>query len=48
VASRAASIRAVIAELSSGKLTDIAERSGRLQDHEGRGGLEQLRRDGYM
>ena len=48
IASRATSIREVIAELSSGELKDIAERSGRLQDHEGRGGLEQLRRDGYM
>lgn len=25
---------------------DIAERSGRVQDHEDRGGLEELRRDG--
>jgi sulfate adenylyltransferase subunit 2 len=48
IASRATSIREVIAELSSGTLKDIAERSGRLQDHEGRGGLEQLRKDGYM
>lgn len=48
IASRATSISEVIAELSSGTLKDIAERSGRLQDHEGRGGLEKLRRDGYM
>ena len=48
IASRAADIDATIAELRSGALKDIAERSGRLQDHEGRGGLEELRRDGYM
>ncbi len=48
IASRAGDVRAVIAELASGSLKDIAERSGRLQDHEGRGGLEELRRDGYM
>ena len=48
IASRATSIREVIAELSSGTLKDIAERSGRLQDHEGRGGLEKLRKEGYM
>ena len=48
IASQAKDIDAIIAELRSGALKDIAERSGRLQDHEGRGGLEQLRRDGYM
>ncbi len=48
IASRSTSVREVIAELGSGALRDIAERSGRLQDHEGRGGLEELRRDGYM
>jgi len=48
IASRAKDIDEVIAELSSGSLRNIAERSGRLQDHEGRGGLEDLRRDGYM
>lgn len=36
----------IIAELKSGKLKNIAERSGRLQD--GKHGLEELRRDGYM
>ena len=36
----------IIAELKSGKLRNIAERSGRLQD--GKHGLEELRRDGYM
>jgi sulfate adenylyltransferase subunit 2 len=48
IASRAASIADIIGELTSGALRNIAERSGRLQDHEGRGGLEELRRDGYM
>lgn len=48
IASRSTSVREVIAELESGALKEIAERSGRLQDHEGRGGLEELRRDGYM
>ena len=33
-------------ELKSGKLKNIAERSGRLQD--GKHGLEELRREGYM
>jgi sulfate adenylyltransferase subunit 2 len=36
----------ILVELKSGKLKDIAERSGRLQD--GKHGLEELRRDGYM
>ncbi|MDB4979671.1 MAG: sulfate adenylyltransferase, partial [Myxococcales bacterium] len=36
----------IIAELKSGSLRNIAERSGRLQD--GKHGLEELRRKGYM
>jgi len=48
IASKATNMDQIIAELQSGELKDIAERSGRLQDHEGRGGLEELRRDGYM
>ena len=36
----------IIVELRSGKLKDVAERSGRLQD--GKHGLEELRREGYM
>ena len=36
----------IIVELKSGKLKNIAERSGRLQD--GKHGLEELRREGYM
>ncbi|MBA3846481.1 MAG: sulfate adenylyltransferase subunit 2 [Planctomycetes bacterium] len=38
----------IIAELKSGALKNIAERGGRAQDQEGRGGLEDLRKDGYM
>lgn len=38
----------IIEELSSGKLKNIAERSGRAQDKDDGGGLETLRRDGYM
>ena len=36
----------IIVEIQSGKLKNIAERSGRLQD--GKHGLEELRRKGYM
>jgi len=38
----------IIEELKSGKLSNIAERSGRAQDKDDGGGLETLRRDGYM
>ncbi len=38
----------IIDELKSGKLKNVAERSGREQDKEDGGGLETLRRDGYM
>lgn len=38
----------IIEELRSGKLSNIAERSGRAQDAEDGGGLETLRREGYM
>ena len=38
----------IIGELRSGKFANIAERSGREQDKEDGGGLETLRRDGYM
>lgn len=48
VASDASSVPEIIAELSSGKFANIAERSGRAQDKEDGGGLETLRRDGYM
>jgi sulfate adenylyltransferase subunit 2 len=44
--STAKNVEDIIAELKSGKLKNIAERSGRLQD--GKNGLEHLRKDGYM
>jgi sulfate adenylyltransferase subunit 2 len=38
----------IVAELRSGQFSRIAERSGRAQDAEDEGGLETLRRGGYM
>lgn len=38
----------IVEELKSGSLSGIAERSGREQDKEDGGGLETLRREGYM
>ncbi|HVN81981.1 MAG TPA: sulfate adenylyltransferase subunit CysD [Terriglobia bacterium] len=38
----------IAAELRTGRLSRIAERSGRAQDEEDGGGLETLRREGYM
>lgn len=38
----------VIEELKTGKFSNIAERAGREQDKEDGGGLEELRKDGYM
>lgn len=46
--STAKNVDEIIEELKTGKLTHIAERSGRAQDKEGGGGLEELRRKGYM
>ena len=46
--SNAKTTKDIIQELRSGKLKNVAERSGRAQDKEGGGGLEELRRDGYM
>ncbi len=48
VDSTASTLKEIIAELRSGKFANIAERSGRDQDKEDGGGLETLRRDGYM
>ncbi len=47
VESQARNPREIIEELKTGKFSNIAERAGRAQDKEG-GGLENLRRDGYM
>lgn len=46
--STAKNVDEVIEELRSGKLSNIAERSGRAQDKDDGGGLETLRRSGYM
>jgi len=48
VDSRAVNVQEIIMELKTGKFANIAERSGRAQDKEDGGGLETLRRDGYM
>ncbi len=46
--SESRNIREIIEELKSGNLKNIAERSGRAQDKDDGGGLETLRREGYM
>jgi len=48
VDSQARTVQEIIEELQSGKFSNIAERSGREQDKEDGGGLENLRKDGYM
>ncbi len=48
VDSTAQNVPEIIAELKSGKFANVAERSGREQDKEDGGGLETLRREGYM
>ncbi len=48
VDSTAKNVSDIVDELHTGKFADIAERSGRAQDKDDGGGLETLRRDGYM
>lgn len=48
IKSESRNVDAIIEELKSGKLANIAERSGREQDKEDGGGLENLRKGGYM
>jgi sulfate adenylyltransferase subunit 2 len=48
VDSTATTVKEIIEELRTGKFSNIAERSGRAQDKEDGGGLETLRREGYM
>ncbi|MGH7321998.1 MAG: sulfate adenylyltransferase subunit CysD [Candidatus Rokuibacteriota bacterium] len=48
VRSDARTVDEIIEELRTGKFANIAERSGRAQDKDDGGGLETLRRDGYM
>jgi sulfate adenylyltransferase subunit 2 len=46
ITSSSKNVAEIIKELQDGKLKNIAERSGRMQD--GKHGLEELRREGYM
>lgn len=48
VESTAKNVSEIIEELKSGKFAKIAERSGRAQDKDDGGGLETLRKGGYM
>lgn len=48
IESTSRSLDEIIEELRSGCLRNIAERSGRAQDKDDGGGLETLRREGYM
>ncbi|MDR1664943.1 MAG: sulfate adenylyltransferase subunit 2 [Clostridiales bacterium] len=48
VESAAKTVSEIVEELRTGKFSNIAERSGRAQDKENGGGLETLRREGYM
>ena len=48
VESTAKTVDEVVEELRSGKFANVAERSGRAQDEDDGGGLETLRRGGYM
>jgi len=48
VESSAKNVHEIIEELRSGKFARIAERSGRAQDKDDGGGLETLRKEGYM
>lgn len=48
VVSEARTLDEIILELAEGKFAHIAERAGREQDKEDGGGLEELRRGGYM
>ena len=48
VESEASTVAEIVEELRTGKFANIAERSGRAQDKEDGGGLEELRKSGYM
>lgn len=48
VESDAKNVAEIIEELKTGKFSNVAERDGRAQDKEDGGGLETLRREGYM
>jgi len=48
IESRSSTVDEIIEELQSGQLSNIAERSRSWQDKDDGGGLETLRREGYM
>ena len=48
VESTSRTVEDIVLELKTGKFANIAERSGRAQDKEDGGGLETLRKEGYM
>lgn len=48
VESEATTVAEICEELKTGKFSNVAERSGREQDKEDGGGLEELRKEGYM
>ncbi len=48
VTSDARNVDQIVVELRTGRFANIAERAGRAQDAEDAGGLETLRREGYM
>ena len=48
VNSTSKNVQEIVDELKTGKFANIAERSGRAQDKEDGGGLETLRKEGYM
>ena len=48
VESGATNVAEIIVELKTGKFANITERAGRAQDKDDGGGLETLRKDGYM
>ena len=48
VVSESRTVPEIIVELKTGKFANVAERSGRAQDKDDAGGLETLRRSGYM
>ncbi|MBM4154380.1 MAG: sulfate adenylyltransferase subunit 2 [Lentisphaerae bacterium] len=48
VKSPACNVADIVEELRTGRFANVAERSGRAQDQEDGGGLETLRRGGYM
>lgn len=48
VKSTAKAVQEVVTEIGAGSLAETSERAGRAQDNDDAGGLETLRKDGYM